>query len=59
VSLIEDFSGSNTLDSGGLASNPVISPSGNLLVAESWAGETNFSEIFPDNGLGSSNLITL
>ncbi len=59
VSLIEDFSGSNTLDSGGLASNPVISPSGNLLVAESLAGETNFFEIFPDNGLGISNLITL
>jgi hypothetical protein len=59
VSLIEDFSGSNVLDSGGLASNPVSSPSGNLLAAESLAGDPNFADIFPDNGLGNSNLITL
>jgi hypothetical protein len=59
VSLIEDFSGSNALESGGLASNPVSSPSVNLLAAESLAGDPNFADIFPDNGLGNSNLITL
>lgn len=51
VSLIEYFSGSDALDSGGLASNPVSSPSGNLLAADSLAGEANSSEIFSDNSL--------
>ena len=51
ASLIQDFSASNTVDSGSLASNSFSASLRDPLVAESLAGETNFTEAFAGNGL--------